>query len=303
MPAVTTPPATADALNLKQAAQRLGVHYMTAYRYVRQGLLPAHKEGTAWVVDAADVDAFRPGAPLGTTAPPAPVGAGADSPAEAATSAAGPDTDWSGRVRAQLVAGSEAEAWAVVDRALAAGVSPQRCYLDLLAGSVAAVGDDVARGAATVADERVATAVAVRVGARLGTRFRRRGRSRGTVVLGAPEGEHHALPIAIVADLVRLAGFAVLELGADVPAEAFAGAARRAERLVAVGIGVTQVENLDAAAAVAAELRTARPDVPVVFGGQAVRSPEVAALVGATSWAPDGESFVAAIEALSPRRR
>lgn len=286
---MTTPtPATAELLNLKQVAQRLGVHYMTAYRYVRQGQLPARREGTGWVVELADVDAFR-AAPAATVAP--------------ATSAPAGEADWADRVRAQLVAGSEAGAWAVVDRALAAGVSPQRCYLELVAGSVAAVGDDVARGEATVADERVATAIAMRVCARLGTRFRRRGRARGTVVLGAPEGEHHALPIAIVSDLIRLAGFAVLELGADVPAEAFAGAALRAERLVAVGIGVTQVENLDAAAAVVAQVRAALPDVPLVLGGQAVRSPEVAAVVGPTTWAPDGEALVAAVEALAPRRR
>ena len=36
----------------------------------------------------------------------------------------------------------------------------------------------------------------------------------GTVVFGAPTGELHSLPISIAADLVRLAGFDVLELGA-----------------------------------------------------------------------------------------
>ncbi|HEX7132918.1 MAG TPA: helix-turn-helix domain-containing protein [Iamia sp.] len=283
-----TPATTTDLLNLKQVAQRLGVHYMTAYRYVRQGLLPARKEGTAWVVEAADVDAFRVGPATNVVPPP-----------DGSTRS---EADWSERVRTQLVAGSEAGAWAVVDRALAAGVSPQRCYLELLGGSVAVVGDDVARGEATVADERVATAIAMRVCARLGTRFRRRGRSRGTVVLGAPEGEHHALGVAILSDLIRLSGFAVLELGPDVPAEAFAGAALRAERLVAVGIGVTQVENLDTAAAVTAAVRAVLPDVALVIGGQAVRSPEVAAIVGATTWAPDGEALVAAVEALAPRR-
>lgn len=274
------PPVTPVALNLKQVAQRLGVHYMTAYRYVRQGQLPAHRDGTAWLVDEADVVAFQ-----------------------ATPDAGAADTDWAGRVRDQLVAGSEAGAWAVVDRALAAGLSPQRCYLDLVAGSVARVGDATARGEASVADQRIATATAIRVCARLGTRFRRPGRSRGTVVLGAPPGEHHALPIAIVADLLRLAGFAVLELGPDVPAEAFVGAAARAERLVAVGLGITQVDNLDAGAEVVRAVAAAHPGVPLLVGGQAVRSPEVAALIGVDAWAPDGESVVAAVEDLARTRR
>jgi excisionase family DNA binding protein len=268
-------------LNLKQVAQQLGVHYMTAYRYVRQGQLPARREGTAWIVDPADVERFT-----------------ADATATAAEPSDGATVDWAARVRVQLLAGSEVGAWAVVDRALAAGVTPQRAYLDLLGGSVAAIGDDVERGRATTAEEHLATVTAQRIGVRLGTRFRRRGRSRGTLVLGAPTGERHALPIAILADLFRLAGFTVLELGADVPADAFATAAERAERLVAVGIGVTDVAHLDRAAEVVQAIRVAAPGCPVLLGGQAVRSPEVAALVDADAWAPDGESAVAAVEAL-----
>ena len=284
----TGPAPTAEApagLNLKQVAQQLGVHYMTAYRYVRQGQLPARREGTAWIVDPADVERFT-----------------ADATATAAEpSVEGATVDWAARVRVQLLAGSEVGAWAVVDRALAAGVTPQRAYLDLLGGSVAAIGDDVERGLATTAEEHLATVTAQRIGVRLGTRFRRRGRSRGTLVLGAPTGERHALPIAILADLFRLAGFTVLELGADVPAAAFATAAERAERLVAVGIGVTDVAHLDRAAEVVRAIRVAAPGCPVLLGGQAVRSPEVAALVDADAWAPDGESAVAAVEALVRR--
>ena len=36
---------TGDDLTLHEAADVLGVHYMTAYRYVRLGLLPAAKAG------------------------------------------------------------------------------------------------------------------------------------------------------------------------------------------------------------------------------------------------------------------
>ena len=268
-----------EPLNLKQVAHRLGVHYMTAYRYVRQGRLPARQEGTAWLVEARDVEAFE----------------------HAPRAYAERGVDWASRFRRELLEGSEAGAWLVVDQALAAAQTPQQCYLDLVSGSMAVIGEEVEAGVLTIADQYVAAAIAQRIVARLGTRFRRRGRSRGTVVLGAPTGERHALPIAIVADLVRLAGFAVLELGADVPPEAFALAALRAPRLVAVGIGVTTVDRLDAATAVVAAVRAAAPDVPIILGGQAIRSPEIASLVGVTEWAPDGASVVEAIEVLARR--
>ena len=36
-----------ETLGLRECAERLGVHYMTAYRYVRTGMLPATKVGAA----------------------------------------------------------------------------------------------------------------------------------------------------------------------------------------------------------------------------------------------------------------
>jgi excisionase family DNA binding protein len=269
-------------LNLKQVALRLGVHYMTAYRYVRQGRLPARQDGTSWVVDEADVVRFleeRDGSPAG---------AGADER---------PRVDWSERVRVQLAMGNEVEAWAVVEQALASGVTPQRAFLDLLGGTVAEIGSQVDAGEASTADLHIATSTAQRVAVRLGARFRRRRRSRGTVVLGAPPGELHDLPIALIADLLRLDAYSVLELGADVPPEAFAVAAERAERPAVVGLGVTRIDHIDAAREVVAAVRRAAPDVPVLVGGQAVRSAEVAAVLGVDAWA-DGETITATVERL-----
>ena len=41
----------AGLLGLQEVADRLGVHYMTAYRYVRTGRLPATRIGAQWWVD------------------------------------------------------------------------------------------------------------------------------------------------------------------------------------------------------------------------------------------------------------
>jgi excisionase family DNA binding protein len=44
-----SPDAAVDGeLTLHEAADLLGVHYMTAYRYVRLGLLHASKAGVSW---------------------------------------------------------------------------------------------------------------------------------------------------------------------------------------------------------------------------------------------------------------
>ena len=50
-----------ETITLTEAAERLGVHYMTAYRYVRTGRLPATKLGSEWRVETSDVDAMRTG--------------------------------------------------------------------------------------------------------------------------------------------------------------------------------------------------------------------------------------------------
>ena len=50
-----------ETITLSQAAERLGVHYMTAYRYVRTGRLPASKDGSEWRVAVADVETMLSG--------------------------------------------------------------------------------------------------------------------------------------------------------------------------------------------------------------------------------------------------
>ena len=58
----------AALISLQEAADELGVHYMTAYRYVRTGRLPAVKEGAEWRVDPADLALLEVGRRT-TTAP------------------------------------------------------------------------------------------------------------------------------------------------------------------------------------------------------------------------------------------
>jgi excisionase family DNA binding protein len=333
-------------LNLKQAAMALGVHYTTAYRYVRQGRLTARREGTEWRVSTEAVDQFRSSAA-------SPAGARAASPAsagdDAADAADGPSSRptgargrrrgarWDERLAPALRAGDEPAAWRVVQQALDAGHDPAFCHLDMIAPALAAIdrssalagedpsndGDaDQTAGASVPVPARagepddapepttqpsldvvLATSVAQRLVARLGPGFRRPGRTRGTVVLGGPVGERHQLALSILADLIRGQGFGVLELGADVPGAIFVDAATTADRLVAVAVGVTGVDHLDNARHIVHLLREAEVAVPIVLGGQAVQNAEVADVIGADAWAPDGRRAAELIAALAERRR
>jgi excisionase family DNA binding protein len=251
-----------DLLSLDEAAERLGVHYMTAYRYVRTGRLPAEKVGATWRVRADDLERLRSPAP---------------------TTGRRRRTDHWRRLEDRLLSGDEAGAWTVVQTALAAGIEPDELYVDVLGPALTSIGDAWAAGRVSVAQEHRASVVAQRLIGRLGPLFARRGRKRGTVVLGAPPGDHHGLPSALLADLLRGDGFAVTDLGADTPERSFVEAAQAAERLVAVGLSVTTSGNERAVRRTVDALHD-RLAVPVVVGGGAVRSAEQARRLGADHW-------------------
>jgi excisionase family DNA binding protein len=67
--ATRTVASLAEPISLQEAVGRLGVHYMTAYRYVRTGRLPAQRDGVQWWIDPRDLDLVqhqervRPGGP------------------------------------------------------------------------------------------------------------------------------------------------------------------------------------------------------------------------------------------------
>ena len=91
------------------------------------------------------------------------------------------------------MAGDARGAWGVIEAAQAAGADVDEVYLDLVAPAMVSIGRRWESGELDVAVEHRASVIAGRLVGRLGHRFLRRGRNRGTVVLGAPAGERHAL--------------------------------------------------------------------------------------------------------------
>lgn len=260
-----------ETLGLRECAERLGVHYMTAYRYVRLGMLPAAKVGAEWRVAATDLEEFR---------------------ASGAESGARHDAPWADRLQARMIAGDAVGAWKVVEGALAAGHDSGSIYLEVIAPALRAVGEGWESGALSIGDEHRASAVAGRILGRMSSRFIWRGRRRGRVLVGTPPGERHALPATMVADMLRGAGFEVIDLGSDLPVADFAAAVSAALPVVAVGVSVTSPEALESVPDLLAAIREAGAGGAIVVGGGAVRDARHARDLGADGYAGDGRGAV-----------
>ncbi len=272
-------------LTLQEAADALDVHYMTAYRYVRLGLLPAERRGRAWSVSRADLEAFVHERSTGPMA--AALGRGT--------------VDWSLRLRRRLLVGDRIGAKNVVEASLASGTDAVGVYVDVVAPAMRAIGEGWAAGAVDVAEEHRATVIMGQVLAVLESRFTRRGVRRGAFVVGAVAGERHALPVRMVADVVRLSGYEVHDLGADVPIESFTHAVTGVEPLLAVAVSSTVPGNEDVVQTTVSAMRR-WVDVPVLVGGGAVPDAGTAESLGGDGWAPDARGVVDLLEDLQEQR-
>lgn len=268
-------PVPDETLTLHEVAAHLGVHYMTAYRYVRLGILPGRQEGRSWRIQRSDLDEF----------------AARDEPRTARGEA-----DWGDRFFNRLLAADEAGAWGVLEAALSSGMTVPEAYPALLAPSLRRIGEAWAAGEMDIATEHAASEVAVRIVARLGPRLARRGVRRGTVVLGSTATELHSLPLAMATDLFRAAQFEAIDLGAYLPPESFAAFVADTQGVVAVGIGVTTPGQDKELGKTLAAIRSVT-GAPVVIGGGGVD--EATALrLGANGWAGTAEDAVAVVEKL-----
>jgi excisionase family DNA binding protein len=275
-------PSPAPHLSIQEAAEKLGLHYMTVYRYVRLGMLPARKVGAGWRIDASDLERLD-------TSPDVP-------PRKRSA-------PWRDRLQARLLAGDEAGSWGVVEAAFASGMTPPDFYCEVLAPALYSIGKLWEKGELGVEDEHLASAVAGGIIGRLGPRFARRGRAKGTVVLAMPEGERHGLGLAMLADILRAGGYRVLNLGADTPSSALVSALRQVDDLSAVAIGVVNADRLAAAASLIKAVRRSLGKVPVVAGGAAVVDEATALALGADGGATDARAVGSLISAITASRR
>jgi MerR family transcriptional regulator, light-induced transcriptional regulator len=187
-------------MQLRDAANTLGVHYQTAYGWVRQGTLPARKTPGGYEVSDADVRDLM-----------ARRAAGVEPPTEIRV------RDWAAqadRLYTALMAGDEALARQDFDR-LAAGTPLAGLCDQVIAPALRRVGLAWAAGEVSVAEEHRATAICLRL---IAARARQpQGRPRGVAVTTTPPGEHHGLPSLMAAACLREDRWQVHDLGPDLP--------------------------------------------------------------------------------------
>ncbi|MGI9528201.1 MAG: B12-binding domain-containing protein [Acidimicrobiia bacterium] len=276
---MTTTPPEADSLTLQQVADEFDVHYMTAYRWVRLGMLNATKVGRSWVVTREDLEAYK---------------AGSQEPRDRGTA------PWDERLLNRMLAADDSGSWAVVESALTSGMSVQDVYTRMVVPALRSVGDQWEAGAIGIAEEHAASTIAYRIVARLGPRAAPRGVRRGTIVLGSTATELHSLPLSIAADLFRSQRFEVIDLGANLPPAAFADRVRSTDGLVAIAIGVTTPGQEAEISHTVSALREVS-DAPILVGGSGARDVE-ATSVGADATAVSADDALTAIEAILESR-
>jgi excisionase family DNA binding protein len=270
-----------DELSLQEAADLLGVHYMTAYRYVRTGRLVAERRDNHWHVPRSSIASMRAASPPGRHKHDNRSG----------------HRDYPGELATLLTEGDEAEAWRLAQNALASAFTPEQLYLDVLAPAMRTVGDNWEAGRVSIAEEHRASALAYRLVGRLGPSFTRRGPTRGLIVLGTPTGDRHGLATALLADPLRGRGFAVADLGADTPAASFAEIVTIEDRACAVGIAVSVVVG-DAVVSEAIGAIHAARTVPLLLGGRAITGAAHATRLGADAYSDTATNALAWFDAL-----
>ncbi|NEB77595.1 cobalamin B12-binding domain-containing protein [Streptomyces sp. SID14478] len=197
--------------------------------------------------------------------------------------------DLAGQLWAAVAAANEYAATDVVLRALDDGVDPESVLLDVIAHVQGKVGQEWAANRISVAQEHAATAINERVVGALSLHpAARTPVSRGRITVACVDGEWHALPARLVAEVLKLRGWQVDYLGAQVPAP----------HLIS-HLHATHADAVALSSSIATRLPTAHAaitacqavGVPVLVGGAAFGPDgQYAKLLGAQAWAPDARA-------------
>lgn len=187
----------------------------------------------------------------------------------------------------------------VAKRALAAGVSPQDIMQKGFVVGIRKVGDQFDEGEVYL-PELMLAAAAMEAAMEICNAALPEGKTetRGVVVMGTVEGDIHDIGKAIVCAYLRANGYAVHDLGRDVPVEAFVDKAEEVKADV-IGASALLTATMRKQAEIIAELkdRGMRDKVKFVVGG-APCTPEYAASIGADAYGADAGDAVKKIEKL-----
>jgi len=185
------------------------------------------------------------------------------------------------------VAGDEYAATDVVLAALDRGVPAETVLLDVIGAVQRRVGAEWAANRIDVAQEHTATAINERAVAAVAQRTRVRP-TAARIAVACVDGEWHSLPARLLSEVLRLRGFHVDYLGAQVPTAHLIGHLHRTAP-DAVALSGSIVTRLPTAHATITACGAT--GVPVIAGGAAFGvDGRYATRLGAQAWAPDARS-------------
>jgi methanogenic corrinoid protein MtbC1 len=185
--------------------------------------------------------------------------------------------------------GDEYGAVEIVTTLLDHGVLPARVMLDLIARTQSRVGELWAANEWSVAREHAATAISERALAAVSARTAVRP-TRGRITVACVDGEWHALPVRILGEMLRLDGWRVDFLGANVPGPHLVTHLHQTGP-DAVALSCMLATRLPRAHAAIIACRSV--GVPVIAGGRGF-GPDArwAQRLGADAWAAGAEGAV-----------
>lgn len=189
-----------EHLELQAAADELGVHYQTAYRWVRSGRLSAEMVAGRYLVPRAAIERLNRSRET-PHRPPPPTSSRLDHAAE--------------RMHVALVAGDEPAVRKLASRLADEGAPITVLVEQVIAPPLRRIGQQWSDGEISVWVEHRASAIVERLLGELVPNPR--GRRRGTVVVAAVAGDQHSLPTTMAAVALRDDNWHVHHLGADLP--------------------------------------------------------------------------------------
>jgi excisionase family DNA binding protein len=235
-------------MDLREAAEALGVHYQTAYGWVREGTLAARKVGRGYQVSDAAVSDLAERRRRGHE-PLRPIQV----------------RNWADQAHTfylSITQGDEKRARHQLDR-LAAGVPLVDLCEQVIAPALRQVGKEWATGEISIAQEHRASAICERL---LAARIRQpAGRPRGIAVAATPPGERHGLPALMAAACLREDRWLVHHLASDLPVDEVAGLADQAGASIVV-LSSAMTETAVQARKAAQSITAAHPRLKVLVG-------------------------------------
>lgn len=237
----------ADALDLDEVAEEVGVHYQTVYRWVRAGKLPADVVDGRYRVMRHDLAAFIDA----RRAPKRPRPPGTARMKRAAET-----------MHTALSTGDESGARDLAGALVAEHTSIADLVQDVLVPPLRRIGQDWHDGKVSIWVEHRASAITERILGEVAPRPR--GRRRGNVMVAAVSGDRHSLATTMAAVALRDNNWWVHHLGADMPPDELVRFCDEHDIDVAV-LTVVNAECADLADATAARIR--KSGTRVVVGG------------------------------------